>query len=233
MLIAVKVVRGSAVVGTDGKVGTVRDLLFDQRSWAVRYLEVHTGGWLTGRRVLLSPSIVTPRNWPNRELHVPLGRQQIEQSPPVEHDLPVSRQKEIELAQYFAWGEYWATVAEGPVEVGGDPNLRSAHELKNYRIHASDGHIGHVDDLIVDDHAWQMRYLIVDTRDWLPGKHVLIVPAWVESFDWAAKEVRVDVSRALVEGSPEFEPAAFVNREYEEVFYDYYGRPRYWRGVSE
>jgi hypothetical protein len=109
--------------------------------------------------------------------------------------------------------------------------------VSGYRIQATDGEIGHVDDFIIDDEAsengpWEIRYLIVDTRNWLPGKSVLIPPLWADSINWDTRHVRVGLTRGMIENSPEYDPAAPINRQYEEVFYDYYGRPRYWTEVS-
>jgi hypothetical protein len=80
----------------------------------------------------------------------------------------------------------------------------------------------------VEDQEWWAVYLVVDTRNWLPGRKVVVSPRWVERFDWAAHEVTVDLGRDSIRRSPEFDPATPVNREYEEKLYDYYGRPKYW-----
>ena len=60
-------------------------------------------------------------------------------------------------------------------EVQGDPNLRSTNKVINYSINAIDGNIGHVDDFLVDDDNWIIRYLIVNTHNWLPGGRKVIV----------------------------------------------------------
>lgn len=121
-------------------------------------------------------------------------------------------------------------VEKSPTELeeGSDPHLRSSREIMGYRIQARDGEIGHVEDWIVEDEIWAIRYLIVDTGNWLPGKRVLVAPAWVETMNWADREVRIDLKRETIEGSPEFDPAEAINREYEGRLYDYYGRPKYW-----
>ena len=73
-----------------------------------------------------------------------------------------------------------------------------------------------------------MRYLVVDTRNWLPGRKVLVSPDWVDAVDWSERKVHVGLTKEGVENSPEFDPNAPVNRRYEEMLYDYYGRPKYW-----
>lgn len=112
-----------------------------------------------------------------------------------------------------------------------DPHLRSTREVIGYHIQANDGGIGHVDDFIAGGEDWVIRYMIVDTRNWLPGRKVLVAPTWVKRVDWAKRDVYVDLSRETIENSPEFDPSAPVNREYELRLYDYYGRPRYWTKV--
>jgi len=232
MLIAARQLRRCSIEGADGTVGTIKDLLFDGRIWKVRYFDVDTGGWLSGRRVILSPRTIHAVNYAAQTLATPLTKEQVEKSPPLESDLPVSRQKEIELAQYYSWGAYWASAESEPQEAEGDPNLRSTRAVSGYYIHAFDGEIGHVDDFIVDDEDWQIRYLVIDTRNWLPGRHVLIPPTWAESIDWKSRSVQVGLSRETIRNSPEYDPSAPINRQYEEVFYDYYGRPRYWTGAA-
>ena len=110
----------------------------------------------------------------------------------------------------------------------GDPHLRSSDEVFGYDIQATDGAIGHVEDFIIDTVLWTIRYIVVDTRNWLPGKKVLIAPQWVKQFSWQEADAYVDLTRTEIKESPEYDPAAPVNRGYEERLYDYYGRPKYW-----
>jgi hypothetical protein len=109
-----------------------------------------------------------------------------------------------------------------------DRHLRSVKEVTRYHIEAMDGEIGHVEDFILDDEAWTLRYMIVDTRNWLPGRKVLVTPVWIESVEWTKEKVVVNLDRDHVQRSPEYDPNVPVNREYEERLYDFYGRPRYW-----
>jgi hypothetical protein len=106
--------------------------------------------------------------------------------------------------------------------------LQSTQEVIGYYIQASDGDIGHVEDFIADDAAWTMRYIVIDTRNWWPGKKVLVAPQWVTAVNWGESQVQVDLRCEDIKNSPEFDPAAPVNREYEERLYDFYGRPKYW-----
>jgi uncharacterized protein YrrD len=118
---------------------------------------------------------------------------------------------------------------EPEAEVEGDPHLRSTREVIGYYIEASDGDIGHVEDFIIDVEAWMIRYMVVNTRNWLPGKNVLVAPEWITAMSWGESKVMVDLTRDSIKSSPEFDPSAPVNRVYEEQLYDFYGRPKYWQ----
>ena len=179
MLIASKQIVGCSLQGDGDSIGKVKDILFDEETWDVRYLDIDTGGWLYDRRVILSTATIHAADYVVQQLGTKLSREQVDKSPPLESDLPVSRRKEIELAKYYSWGAYWATLKEtgGGVETEGDPHLRSVRAVTGYRIEATDGDIGHIDDFIVDDGdlrtaPWGIRYLVIDTRNWLPGRRV-------------------------------------------------------------
>jgi len=239
MLIAATHICGCSIEGSDGTVGKVKDLLFDGATWNVRYLDVDTGGWLPGRRVILSPEVIRASEYAARWLATPLTKKQVEDSPSFYSNLPVSRQTEIELARYYSWGAYWAdaVLAADEAQREGDPDLRSTEAVSGYDIRATDGEIGHVEDFIVDDEppqhgAWEIRYLVIDTRNWLPGRHVLVPPLWAESIEWDQQRVEIGLTREMIENGPEYNPGDAVNRRYEEVLYDYYGRPKYWSGTE-
>ena len=186
-----------------------------------------------------------------------LTRQQIEDSSGIEADLPVSRQQEIELHRYYGWPAYWGggilsggTIGIAPQmaipqavreqeELGpgertpgmqqpGDPHLRAVREVRGYHVQAEDGEIGHTDDLIADDESWVIRYLDVDTRNWLPGKHVLTAPQWVESVSWDDRKVHMALRKESLESAPEYQPGMAINRAFEQELYEHYGRPAYW-----
>ncbi len=225
----------------DGEFGHVEDIYFDDQLWTVRYLAVDTGDWLPGRQVLLSPDVVTSADGDDKRLDVDLRRDQIEQSPSVQEHRPVSRQLQIQLADYFGWTPYWETPAAAPVawfpEASGsdeqlkaaemdnaDPHLRSVDEVAGYRIAAEDGEIGHVEDFLYQTDDWTVKYLVVDTRNWLPGKNVLVSIAWLKAVDWSGGNVEVDLAREKIKEAPEFDPDEPVDDQYETALYDYYGQ---------
>jgi hypothetical protein len=244
MLRSIKSLRGFTIEAKDGHIGKVHALLFDGHTWAIRYLVVDTGTWLPGRKVLIAATSLGRPSWEERVFPVALTREQVRNAPDIDVDKPVSRQREIELHAYYDWTPYWGMSNDmigGPVPIPtaaereaiekaakGDPNLRSAREVTGYRIHAKDGQIGHLEDFIVTDSDWVIRYLVVDTRNWLPGRRVLLSPKWVHEISWEERQVWVDVTRETVRNSPHYDPSEPVNREYEIEMYDYYGRPKYW-----
>ena len=230
----------------DGDIGRCRDFLFDDRRWVVRYVVVDTGKWLPDRKVLISPAVVKDADWNRMRLVVTMTKAQIEKSPHLDADAPVSRQYEktwlehYGLPFYWAVGNLWSSPRHGikllaeardqdmDEEAVAEPHLRSTQEVMGYRIQAADGELGHVEDFIVED-GWTLRYMVVDTRNWLPGRKVLVSPAWVGKFEWAAEKVHVDLRCGEIKASPAYDPKAPVNREYEMRLYDYYGRPVYWK----
>ncbi len=232
MLIRTENAFGSEVQATDGSVGKLRDLFVDDLDWGVRYLVVEAGGWLSRRHVLLSPKAVQKCDWINVRIDVGLARQQVKDSPPVDANLPVSRQKQVELARHYGWADQWPGAFEEGAASQGDPHLRSAKEVIGYYVEATDGRVGHVEDFVVDDDAgggaWAIRYLVIDTRKWLHGKHVLLAPLWAQSIRWEDRTVHMPLTREKIQNAPEHDPSAPVNRSEEEILYDYYGLPKYW-----
>lgn len=237
---------GYEIEATDGEIGRVHDILFDDRSWKVRYLVVDTGKWLSGRRVLISTEVVKTPNWSSERVPVELTKKQIEESPDVDTKVPnVAYPLEglVGLHAYYGWAPWWgAEWVPSPIPPAGpglgetsdqaakrgDPHLRGVREVVDYRIAAKDGDIGHVEDFIAELDDWVIRYLVIDTRNWIPGRKVLSAPNWVEDISWADRHVRMGMTKKQIEDSPKFDPSKPINREYELRLYDYYGRPVYW-----
>jgi uncharacterized protein YrrD len=262
---------------TDGDIGSVEDIYFEDRTWTVRYLVVDTGQWLPGRRVLISPLSVREVSASLRRVEVRLTRDQVETSPDVDTAQPVSRQQELAVATYYGLAPYW----EGPFrwgavpypfgplspepgsgavdpevrgllreegfqnlgpehfeqrhrfQEGGDAHLRSARSATGHTIQATDEEIGHVEDFLMDDRSWAIRYMIVDTGNWWPGKKVLISPEWVTDLSWRDGTVAVSLTRDQVRAAPEYDPSRPLEPAHERRLHDHYGRPMYWDAPSE
>ena len=245
MLRSAKAVVGYKVLARDGKIGSVNDFVVDVDEWVIRYLVVDVGGWLSDRKVIIPPSALDQPDWETDFFPVDLTKKQVEESPHIALEEPVSPPKEIEVHRYFKWYPYWAESAGGisppsrpltspkrppnePYPEPAESEMRSMEEILDYDIQAKDGGIGRLQDVIMDDEVWAIRYMIIDTHKWLPGKSVLVSPAWASEVVSTEEKVYVDLTRKQVESSPEFDPEVPINREYETRLYDYYGRPKYW-----
>lgn len=237
------------VSATDGDIGSVMNFLLDDQRWIVRYLVVETSGFLDRRRVLISPISFRQAEWSTHRFHLALTMDKVKNSPSVDVDKPVSRQHELEYYGYYGYPYYWEysglwgmgaypglladgmwnqATAEQSAKVSGDVHLQSARDLRGYHIQGSDEAIGHVEDFLVDDETWEVRYLVIDTSNWWFGKKVLVAPHWASRISWDERKVYVDMSRQQIKNSPEWDATAAINREYEARLYDYYGRPAYW-----
>ncbi len=223
---------GLAIHATDGNIGSVQDIYFDDIQWRVRYFVVDTGAWLPGRLVLISPTAIENADLGKHRLNVRLTKDQVEKSPGIESHETVSRQHEQHVAKYYGWPVYWP--AEGALAPSvddvkqGDANLRGVGEVRGYYVHAKDGDLGHVADFLVDDTAWEIRYLVVDTRKWLPGKKVLVDPRATEEVDWAKSTVRVRLTRDELQQSPPYDPSG-TREAQDRAHLEKFARwPTYW-----
>ena len=225
---SLKDLKGYRVMATDGEIGKVADFYYDDVTWTLRYFVIETGSWLDKRRVLVSPTAFTDSDGTRATINTTLTRKQVENCPHVDLAKPVSRQFEIKLHQHFAWPMYWVNAPEQLQGEAGDSHLRSVNELMGYGIHATNGDIGHVEDVIAEERSWVVRYLAIDTRNWLPGRKVLVSPLWIQDVSWADSKVTVNMTREQIKQSPKYDPNQPVNRAYEEKLYDFYGRPKYW-----
>lgn len=245
MLRSIKELFGYKVEAIDGGIGKIYDFFFDDESWTIRYIVVDAGNLFKDRKVLLVPSAAGAPDWKTSTVPVSLAKEQVKNSPEIDTDKPVSRQAEEELHQHFEWTPYWIVSVPGvvppvPKEIKEeakkeaqkertDPHLRSVKEVAGYRVQATNGSAGHVDQFIADDAEWFIRYMVVGIRTRLIlWKKVLISPEWIDRVSWAESNIFLDFPIKMVKNSPEYNPSAPVNRHFEERLYDYYGRPRYW-----
>jgi uncharacterized protein YrrD len=223
---------GYTIKGTDGEIGKVEEFYFDDRTSTIRYMVVKTGGWFSGKKVLISPEAFQKPDWESKIFSVNLTQEKIKNSPDIDTDKPVSRQHEELMRGYYAWPGYYGygmygywglgmwgypAVDESAVEkqmnemkakahANENPHLRSTHEVEGYDIHATDGDIGEVENFIIDDATWKIHFLIVDTGHWFPGKKVLISPDRIKEIDWESRAVIIDTTIAQVKSSPEYDP---------------------------
>jgi uncharacterized protein YrrD len=250
MLIKATATKGYVVLASDGHLGTVSDLLFDDSSWTVRWLVVETGNWLVNRGVLIPVSALGQPDMQARTFRVNLTVAQIKDSPDVDTHRPVSRQFESSAYDYYGFSPYWGTdlYMEGFAYWGGmvpmaatpevesrevqidqlqrqneDAHLRSVAEISGYHIHAVDGEIGHLAEVLIDDSDWTLRYLVVNTSNWWRGKEVLISPRSTESIRWTEHLIYIAVDRDRVRSSPEYDPSHPIDPAFDTEMASHYG----------
>jgi sporulation protein YlmC with PRC-barrel domain len=194
------------VIATDGEIGSVRDFLFDDQTWAIHYLVVDVKRWLTREEVVLPVTAIKQLDWENKTLHVQLTKEQVRQSPDVDTKEPVSRQQEIAMQDYFGKLAYWVdrrspmtssmpTGMEYPVHTKGDLHLRSISNLEGYKVWGTDGELGRMEDFILDEASWHLGYLEVKAGEWLLCRPVLVPTRWVKSISWAHRRVNLHHTR--------------------------------------
>jgi hypothetical protein len=231
-------IHGYAIEADDGALGKIDDFLFEDTNWSIRWLVVDTRHWLTNRKVLLPTVALGHLDSDQKEFSVRLTRKQVADSPDIDTDLPVSRQMETNIFDTYGWSPYWGngyltsgfcsmlapampppTLAEHAFRDtenrDGDSHLRSVGQIVNYDIHARDGEIGHLSDVLISDADWSIRYLVVDTGTWWGGKKVLIPPRWVQRVDWIAAEISLNVDRAALQERPHYTSETVVDAGYE------------------
>lgn len=285
MLIKSKTIQNYKLRGIDGDVGNVKDFYFDDRFWTVRYLVANTGNWLNSRQVLISPYFLKDVDHASEVINVDLTKNQIENSPSIDRNMPVTREYEASYHGYYGaplywdgpnmWGanpyllrgrenwtntgrtnavpDYGATPGDSDAETAGtaygentrltnsgnevaadrgnsrDSSLRSTDDVNDFKIHsAGEDKIGHVDDFVIDDETWAIRYLIINTGNIFTGKKVLISPQWIDHISWEDSRVYINLTKETIKEAPEFTEENGFTRDYETSLFGYYKKTPYW-----
>ncbi len=219
----------------DGLIGEMKEFYFDDQNWKIRYLIVKTGNWLSDRKVLIPLDAILKEPWKNGVFPLSLTKEQVKKSPDIDTDKPVSRQQEVELYGHYQWENYWGSGFFGGGSLGGgipfplidkevftetdkkknhkndDIHLRSTGTVTNYQVHATNGDIGHVNDFIIDDETWQIKFIVVDTHNWFGGKKVLIKVEDIKKIDWMEDKFFLDITTSAVEKSKLFEEVFYLH----------------------
>jgi hypothetical protein len=254
MLRSVKDLQSFRIIAADGAIGTVDQFFFDDERWTIRYVVVDTGKWLPGRRVLISPFSVRDVEWIAGTVSLSITRGMVKSSPDIDTHKPISRQREAEYLRHYGYPYYWAGAglwgaasypadltaanaaeAQSRVEAEqaaararGDSHLRSSKEVIGYHLEATDGELGHIEDFLIEDQSWAIRYIAVDTSNWWFGRKVLVAPGWIREVSWAHRRVYVDLTRQSVKGAPTYDTAGHIDRQWEADYHAHYRRPPYW-----
>lgn len=243
MLHEINQFKNYTICSADGTIGKVRDFLFDDQSWEIRYLVVDTGNWLVGKKVLITPDNFIQVSDDAQCITVNLTRKQIEESPPLSSHVPVDRQKIKH--DFFILPDSPLTALPPDLtlmtdvdrkalqdqfneENGWDPHLRSSRVSTGSAIEATDGEAGRVADFVADDQSWIIRYMVVNTSDWWPGHQILVAPPWISRTSWGTSKIFVQVNRKPFMDLEEFTSIDMLTREYETRLHQSCNRIGYW-----
>ena len=227
MLQSVRQMIGRPIRTTDGMIGKSVDAYFDDYFWVLRYLVLDSVNWLAGRNILLAPAVIGRPDWTAEYIPVALTQNQMAESLGIETNSPISPNKEsvlsISLSGDLHEGDPPLVLGPRPSDIGvqgresldhqgtpqpktqDDPHLRSAKEIMGYNVQTMDSAVlGFLDDLIMDDSNWELSYLVVDTRDWLPGKEVLVTPQHIRFISWKEHAVHLNLWQDSVKRCPKY-----------------------------
>ena len=241
---SLKELKDFSIETTDGTKGKIKDFIFDEDTWKVRYLDADFGSFFNYKRVLLPIDVIGNAHWEDKKIQIELTDESIEKSPSPEDKPTVSREFEKQLMDYYQFGAYWTEAVVPPTSTGmfypmrpvrlpakefneeeQGINLRSFKEVKGYYILANDGHLGHVEDIIADDADWQLIYLIVDTSNWRPwSKKVILLLSWMKEISYATREVSIDLDTEVIKNAPELDLSKPIEEAFEKGLQDYYER---------
>jgi hypothetical protein len=206
MLLSAKAFAGYDVDATDGPVGTVIDSGLDDEEWLIRGVVIDTRAWIRGRDVLIPVRAVHALDTENGKLSLAIAKDAVDASPTFES---------------LGGG---GVAAPAPAA-----RLRSTRDVIGYHIRARDETFGHLEDLLFDTETWDIRYLLVDTRNWWPGPPVLVGSGWVDRIDAEEKMLSIDTPAERIKSCPPYDPASPPSRGYEMDLHRHYQRAEYWR----
>ena len=176
---------------TDGAIGKVKDLFIDDETWAVRYLVVETGNWFTRHQVLIPTEALGSIVPDDKAIKVAIAREQVQRSPDVDCEMPVSRQHETDLSGYYGFPSHLDSAERRDK----NPHLRSAKALRGYVARSQNDEIGSVRQFMVDDDGWQAVAVVLKTGTWWHGDLMQIVTDGIVSVDWETKSIAIVASR--------------------------------------
>lgn len=252
MLRSAKHLEGYRIQARDGIIGRLGQFYFDDRTWGITDVVVEVGTWLHERAVLLAPMSIIEVNDANKTIHVALTMEQIKRSPDVRSHRPVALRQPHDYHLYLGWPNYLSLevleelsrdrseaprmselektrLASQPIQRDADAHLRSSNVVGRYRIIAVNGEIGHIEDFLIDDQTWTIRYAVADTRNWWHGKTVLLSTNWILWVSWAESTAYVGLTRESIASAPEFNPGQPLTRDYEMKLYAHHQRKPYWK----
>ena len=194
---------GGQLSTRDGESVVVDDLLFDDRTWRVRYLAVRLGRFFGREDALLSPGEIANAAGFSEALRTRLSLSELQAAPRLLSDPPVAKQGELEAARMIAWEAYWTGLLDR-VSDAGDPHLRNTRAVTGHRVIGVDCEAGRIDNFVIDDQDWSIRYLVVRLGRLRADRRVMVDPHWVDAISWQDHSVWLDLPKQSIEQCDEF-----------------------------
>lgn len=232
-----------AIKTIDEAEGNVKDILFDEVEWIVRYVETDFGIELSGTRKLIPRVFFKNPNWDEQHFPVKLTKFDLKDCPDIALHLPISRIYEQKVYEHFKEDEYWLQSYITPFGIPAithpipsmgvsermiderklKTHLRSFQEIKGYEVHALDGNIGQINNIIIDDKDWSIRYAVIDTSSWLPwSKNVLIGVNWMDEISYTSKQIKINLDVETIKSAPEFDHSEPIDEKYEKMLNEHF-----------
>lgn len=257
MLRKLSSLKGFKVEGKGEELGKIEDFYFDEDYFTLRYLLIDTGSWLKDEKTLISTDALEEIDYQSKKLKVNLNTETLKEGPSLEKNKPISQIMEEKLTEHFNWPVYWIAPTSNISRIAKEnkrkeeissfnnqaeeendmsdrkkeSNLRSFDEIKGYYLKTDDKEFGHLKDLFVDEENWLIRYLLIDTCNFLPCKDVLIAPEWIIDISWNQRNIHVNKTKKEIKKAPAYKEEKSelsVNRDYEKNLYDHYNEKGYW-----
>jgi len=222
--------KGLPLKATDGEIGSIEGAIIDLEDWGLRYMLVKTGSWLSHRTVMIATESIVEMNEDAQNLVVNLSQQQVKDSPEPDPEVPMTRDSEIALREYYGLPMYWTqhgdpiqphhapdavrdkvvandvVTRRGSSLVDNESVLCDLEEITNYSVESSDEDIGRLDDIIINEKTWRVDRFVVNLSNYLPSKMVLVNKDWLADVDWVNESIQLEATSSAVKGSPYYRP---------------------------
>jgi sporulation protein YlmC with PRC-barrel domain len=235
MLMSLAELVGFSIQAADGQIGKVSDFYFDEKEWIVRYLIDQTGSWFSRRQVVIAPACIVKIDIGKKEIVTGLTRSQVENSPRIDLGKPLAQDEEQQIINYYHWPDYKSLTKEWMMQrnmaadkISSGPNLHSSQTITGYHIITREEEVGFVENMIVDDKNWMIRYLVIDANFGLESKKILIAPDWIDTINWHERDMSVNIATKKMSECPTFDLSMPIRREYENLLYEHFECKKYW-----
>ena len=203
MIVTTNRVYGSRLNTCDDEHVIVQDLLFDDRTWCVRYLVVRLRHLLIREDFLLTPEQIENTTPSVESFQTRLSVAEVRSLPRLLSNPSVAKQEELKAARMIAWEAYWTGLFDRFTDFG-DPHLRNTRAVTGHQAFSLDGEVGFIDNFVVDDQDWTIRYLVVRLGKRKSSRRVMIDPQLVDSISWESHGVWVHLPKEAIERCDEF-----------------------------